>query len=540
VPGVFGGTLDERTCDVDKLVRFLESDADKARAWSTVLGMDTSNIKTYAATLTAANLAADTRVLEHGFAAGELVPRETVLQRGSAVLVDARGVPRVDCYSGNPLRNPTIQTDETFVGTPWPDFNESTVVIVEPAAVDVTEFVLVDVADGNEFVRPTGSTGEADLTANSATDSVEETTEPAAPSPTASPAPITRELNMVGLVDVNSPVSAEISGDDNELIFEFDASPGAMLQLAVTNNRASVGGVSIDLRRDGQRLDFFRVPAGASESVNLTLDHESGGRYEVIVTDGPAAFDFVISSEIQDDAGQGRDAGADFADALEIESGSQVAGHLAGLDLADTYVLDLQGAPALVMTAQANRESGRAGFELEMVGERIEFFRVNPADEVIYELLFGPDDDGLLEIYVTKAPAKYEFVIDLVPQDDGGSGGDAPAELADALQVEADGGISGEVGQRDAADYYLFDAPSDDFTLSVDVAPDVAPDADSRVGVDLLDANGNRVDFFRVQPGASGSITVNRPDTTGQTYRLIFTEGRGKYSALIETVSIDS
>ena len=217
MPGVFGGTLDERTCDVDKLGRFLESDADKARAWSTVLGMDTSNIKTYAATLTAANLAADTRVLEHGFAAGELVPRETVLQRGSAVLVDARGVPRVDCYSGNPLRNPTIQTDETFVGTPWPDFNESTVVIVEPAAVDVTEFVLVDVADGNEFVRPTGSTGEADLTANSATDSVEETTEPAAPSPTASPAPITRELNMVGLVDVNSPVSAEISGDDNEL-----------------------------------------------------------------------------------------------------------------------------------------------------------------------------------------------------------------------------------------------------------------------------------------------------------------------------------
>ena len=84
------------------------------------------------------------------------------------------------------MRNPTIQTDETFVGTPWPDFNESTVVIVEPAAVDVTEFVLVDVADGNEFVRPTGSTGEADLTANSATDSVEETTEPAAPSPTAS------------------------------------------------------------------------------------------------------------------------------------------------------------------------------------------------------------------------------------------------------------------------------------------------------------------------------------------------------------------
>ena len=536
MPGVFGGTLDERTCDVDKLGRFLESDADKARAWSTVLGMDTSNIKTYAATLTAANLAADTRVLEHGFAAGELVPRETVLQRGSAVLVDARGVPRVDCYSGNPLRNPTIQTDETFVGTPWPDFNESTVVIVEPAAVDVTEFVLVDVADGNEFVRPTGSTGEADLAANSTTVSPEETAESAAPTPTATPAPITRELNMVGLVDVNSTISAEISRDDNELIFEFDASPGAMLQLDVANDRASVGTIAIELRREGVLFEFFRVPAGGSESADLTLDQESGGRYEVVVAGGPAAFDFAISSEIQDDAGQGRDAGTDFADALEIETGSQVAGHLASLDVADTYVVDLQGAPALVMTARADRDSGRAAFELEIVGESITFFRVNPADEVVYERLFGPDDDGLLEIYVTEAPANYEFVIELVAQDDGGSGGDAPAELADALRVDADGEISGEVGHRDEADYYLFDAPSDDFTLTVEVAAD----ADSRVGIDLLDPEGNRVDFFRVQPGATGTITVNEPETADETYRLIFTEGRGKYSALIESVSIDT
>jgi len=360
----------------------------------------------------------------------------------------------VDCYSGNPLRNPTIQTDETFVGTPWPDFNESTVVIVEPAAVDVTEFVLVDVADGNEFVRPTGSTGEAEFAANSTTVSPEETAESAAPTPTATPAPITRELNMVGLVDVNSTISAEISRDDNELIFEFDASPGAMLQLNVANDRASVGTIAIELRREGVLFEFFRVPAGGSESADITLDQESGGRYEVVVAGGPAAFDFAISSEIQDDAGQGRDAGTDFADALEIESGSQVAGHLASLDVADTYVVDLQGAPALVMTARADRDSGRAAFELGIVGESITFFRVNPADEVVYERLFGPDDDGLLEIYVTEAPANYEFVIELVAQDDGGSGGDAPAELADALRVDADGEISGEVGHRDEADYY--------------------------------------------------------------------------------------
>ena len=106
------------------------------------------------------------------------------------------------------------------------------------------------------------------------------------------------------------------------------------------------------------------------------------------------------------------------------------------------------------MTARADRDSGRAAFELGIVGESITFFRVNPADEVVYERLFGPDDDELLEIYVTEAPANYEFVIELVAQGDGGSGGDAPAELADALRVDADGEISGEVGHRDEADYY--------------------------------------------------------------------------------------
>ena len=528
VPGVFGGTLDERTCNVDTLVRFLESDVEKARAWSSVLGMDTANIARYTDTLTAANLAADTRVLEHGFADGQLVPRETVLQRGSAVLVDARGVPRVDCYSGNPLRNPMIQANETFVGTPWPSFTESTVVVVEPAATDITEFVLVDVADGSEFVRPTGSTGESDIAASSSSgsDGDTENAAPTGPSPTATPAPITRDLNMMGVIEVNRPISSDISRDVTELIFEFDAAPGAMLQLAVTNDRASVGTIAVELRRAGTSLDFFRVPAGGSDSVDLTLDHESGGRYEVVITEGPAAFEFVIGSQIQDDAGQGRDAGADFADALQIASGSQVVGHLAGLDKADAYVLELQDAPALIMTARADRNSGRPAFQLESLGESIEFFRVNPADENTYELLLGPDDDGLLEVYVTEGPANYEFVVELVPQDDAASGGDAPAELADALQVDSADEIAGEVGQRDEGDFYLFTAPSDDFTLFVDVAPD----ADSRVAIDVLDPDGIRVDFFRVEPGATGSVTVNEPDTAGQTYRLIFTEGRGTYS----------
>ena len=75
VPGVFGGTLNERTCDTDQLVRFLQSDQEKAQAWSSVVAVDVADLQAYADGLTAANLAADTRVLSHGFADGQLVPR---------------------------------------------------------------------------------------------------------------------------------------------------------------------------------------------------------------------------------------------------------------------------------------------------------------------------------------------------------------------------------------------------------------------------------------------------------------------------------
>lgn len=117
-PGLFGGTRDNGKCAPEAMVTFLSANPDKASAWAAALDSDptlqwsggdslaASDIKAYVAGLTPRILAADTRVTNNGFKAGKATPRQSLLKKGTAVLVDDKGVPRVRCFCGNPLLPP--------------------------------------------------------------------------------------------------------------------------------------------------------------------------------------------------------------------------------------------------------------------------------------------------------------------------------------------------------------------------------------------------------------------------------------------------
>src|SRR4051812_44869049 len=101
--GLYGGTLDQEEGDRQQLIDFLSQDAEKAAAWTEVLGIPSDGFADYINGLTPMLLTADTLVLNHGYDDGEAYGFLAVLRRGTAVLVDDQGVPRVKCYCGNPL-----------------------------------------------------------------------------------------------------------------------------------------------------------------------------------------------------------------------------------------------------------------------------------------------------------------------------------------------------------------------------------------------------------------------------------------------------
>jgi hypothetical protein len=164
-PGLYGGTQDLGACDPDQLVAFLGSEPAKAAAWAGALGIEPADVPAYVDTLTPVVLRTDTRVTNHGFVDGRATPLQSVLQAGTAVLVDDHGVPRVKCACGNPLLPPAATTSGTprVSGTRWAGFDAAATITVL-SREQVQRFVLIDIHTGKPFLRPVGaSTEDRDL-----------------------------------------------------------------------------------------------------------------------------------------------------------------------------------------------------------------------------------------------------------------------------------------------------------------------------------------------------------------------------------------
>ena len=158
-PGLYGGTGNDAVCDPTALVDFLDNHPDKAQAFASVQGIQPDAISDFVATLTPVLLREDTRVTNHGFNNGTATPLQSVLQAGTAVLVDNRGVPRVRCACGNPLTEPAAQaTNLTFTGTTWNGFDNTRLVAVEPAPQPLDTLTITDIDTGQTQDITTGST----------------------------------------------------------------------------------------------------------------------------------------------------------------------------------------------------------------------------------------------------------------------------------------------------------------------------------------------------------------------------------------------
>ncbi|MFJ9521784.1 DUF6777 domain-containing protein [Kitasatospora sp. NPDC101801] len=161
-PGLYGGSRQVASCDVPRLAEFLGANPDRARAWAAVEGIDPGAVGDYLRALTSVVLRVDTRVTNHGFANGAATPYQAVLQSGTAVLIDAEGLPRVRCACGNPLLPPVLSvTPPAFSGTPWPSFREQDVVAVSPAPSPLKDVVVVDPSSGQSYAHQLGGSPSA-------------------------------------------------------------------------------------------------------------------------------------------------------------------------------------------------------------------------------------------------------------------------------------------------------------------------------------------------------------------------------------------
>ncbi|MFI7235591.1 DUF6777 domain-containing protein [Streptomyces cyaneofuscatus] len=165
VPGLYGGVRSEASCDVEQQARLLAADQDKARAFAEKAGVEAVQIPGYLRSLTPVTLRADTQVTNHGYSAGSVTAFQAVLQAGTAVLVDGRGLPRVRCACGNPLERPVIAKGQvTHRGERWAGYDPARILAIDPGVRPVGSLVIVNTADNTWIERAAGDDGGRDRT----------------------------------------------------------------------------------------------------------------------------------------------------------------------------------------------------------------------------------------------------------------------------------------------------------------------------------------------------------------------------------------
>jgi tRNA A-37 threonylcarbamoyl transferase component Bud32 len=164
-PGLYGGTKTDE-CNAAAIERFLVAHPDRGQAWARAQGIDPGDIHRVLTSLTPVTLRTDTAVTNHGFKNGGSTQFQSVLQAGTAVLVDVRGVPRVRCYCGNPLLRPEQPQSVRYEGPTWTDFSKRSVTVIKKAPAPVVDFVVVERDTQKVVSRPRATNGDKDRDAD--------------------------------------------------------------------------------------------------------------------------------------------------------------------------------------------------------------------------------------------------------------------------------------------------------------------------------------------------------------------------------------
>ncbi|MBP0460902.1 DUF6777 domain-containing protein [Streptomyces montanisoli] len=164
-PGLYGGTQGVSSCDVEREVRFLTENKARSVAFAKAAHAGGDGVPGFLRGLTPVVLRADTRVTSHGYHDGAPTAFQSVLQAGTAVLADGRGMPRVRCGCGNPL-GPAVPMEGPVAhqGTVWHGYRPGRVLLISPAQRLLPALTVVDSGDNTWMDRATGTAGDDDRT----------------------------------------------------------------------------------------------------------------------------------------------------------------------------------------------------------------------------------------------------------------------------------------------------------------------------------------------------------------------------------------
>jgi hypothetical protein len=199
---------------------------------------------------------------------------------------------------------------------------------------------------------------------------------------------------------------------------------------------------------------------GESFSRVIHLNENGAGTYYIGFMYGPSTYSFDVGFCDQNDGGITGDAPASFVNARQVGAGLH-EGSIGDLDALDFYSFQVSGGALINLTLSAGTVQDATCVTMALYGPKQNFMMetgwVEPGKAKSFQYQTSNETPGTYYLCMTAKELyqnNYTFDIELISQNDGGSGIDAPAFLADAVPLKGGGLLPGSLGDADAADWY--------------------------------------------------------------------------------------
>jgi hypothetical protein len=361
---------------------------------------------------------------------------------------------------------------------------------------------------------------------------VEKPTEPTAIDASSEPND-TRDEAIAVQADIE--YRANLSDTNDVDFFVVDLVPGTTFSLVMTRTENLRGIPEVRLTdaegsyiADGQLgLDGLQIVRRLSASAS--------GSYYIEVRRGLGDYIFQVTMAAANDANTGGDASDDFSTPTVIRPGTDYEGDLGDLDTDDYYAFSVEPGSIFTVTLSGISVSGRGRLKAtiydstqDWVGE-VEV-QVSGRSATFRRTL--DSQTGGTYIVSLTGVGHYGLRIDVATQDDGGSGGDAPEEIATAVAIPLGTDLTGVVGNGDAADALALAVdPGSQITITLGVP------GKGKIKAILYDLDGNYVDETGdITSGKSQGITRILSADEPTDYVLLV-RGEGEYSLRVDATA---
>ena len=142
--------------------------------------------------------------------------------------------------------------------------------------------------------------------------------------------------------EVSMGLSTGVLTNDDEDWYKFEVPNGHVLSVAFTPAEDAQP-TDVSLFTPDQEEIWWKYGVGptVTKSATKVMNTDSGGTYYARVSGGYGSYSIELSSQSQDDAQSGGDAGDKVVDALEVQTGLAFSGQLGDFDEEDWYKFEV-------------------------------------------------------------------------------------------------------------------------------------------------------------------------------------------------------